>query len=164
MKSMPDSLYAHGDATTRKLHWWYGHEVLISDDKSHLLRLIGNTFGQACDRYIIEATPEDLRRLILEQWGEGIRYIGFAESPPLRPTVRIHGDAAMDYSTRIALRDYLTRTSSSGEKGLHRLSGPKTSDEGHRVGPRTGTQRWTEHHRRRSAGYTQTARRGANPG
>ena len=39
---MPEKLYAYGDAETKDLHWRYGSEVLISDDKEKLLRIVNS--------------------------------------------------------------------------------------------------------------------------
>lgn len=124
MNSIPDKLYVHGSAETHELHWWYGHKVLVSDNKANLTRIIGNTFAQD-DRYVIELTPEELRRLILSQWEEGTRYLTFRDSPPLRPLVDIEGGAAMDYRTRISLASYLTGSypeRSSGHRHLTKVA------------------------------------------
>lgn len=107
MNPLADKLYVHGSAETRELHWWLGHKVLVSDNRANILGIIGETFAQD-DRHIIEVTPEELRRLILEQWEEGTHYLTFWDSPPLRPGVDIEGRSAMDYRTRVSLADYLT--------------------------------------------------------
>ncbi len=44
---MPKKLYTYGDAETKDLHWRYGSEVLISDDKEKLLCIVNNVMGQA---------------------------------------------------------------------------------------------------------------------
>lgn len=119
MNSMPDKLYVHGSAETRELHWWHGHKVLISDNRASVLRIIEKTFAQD-DRHVIEVTPEDLRRLILEQWEEGTRYLTFWDSPPLRPVVDIEGRAAMDYLGRISLTNYLTSRNPEEGKNFQR--------------------------------------------
>lgn len=107
MNSLPDKLYVHGSAETCELHLWFGHKVLVSNNRAHVLRIIEETFAQD-DRHIIEVTPEKLRRLILEQWEEGRRYLTRWDAPPLRPVVDIEGRAAVDYRTRVSLADYLT--------------------------------------------------------
>lgn len=107
MNKMPPILYVHAEAAIRALHWWYGHRILVSDNRANVLRIVANTFAQD-HRHVLKTTPEELRRLILEQWGEGTRYLPLGESPPLRPVVDIDGRAAMDYATRVALSTYLT--------------------------------------------------------
>ena len=84
---MPKKLYAYGDAETKDLHWRYGSEVLISDDKEKLLRIVNNVYGAGDDRDVVEAEQEEMRRLILRQWGEGLRYYGLDEGPPHQDVV-----------------------------------------------------------------------------
>jgi hypothetical protein len=46
---MPKKLYAYGGAETKDLHWRYGSEVLISDDKEKLVRIV-NSVLPTCPR------------------------------------------------------------------------------------------------------------------
>ncbi len=98
---IPKKLYAYGDAETKDLHWRYGSEVLISDDKEKLLRIVNNVYGAGDDRDVVEAAPEEMRRLILRQWGEGLRYYGLDEGPP-------HPDVVLElYHTPEAVKEQL---------------------------------------------------------
>jgi len=88
MPNMPDKLFAYGNAETRDLHFWDGTNVLISDDKDKLVCTINNVYGAGEERAVVEASPEEMHRLIIRQWGEGIRYSGVGEAPA-HPTVSL---------------------------------------------------------------------------
>jgi hypothetical protein len=88
MPNMPDKLFAYGNTETRDLHFWHGTDVLISDDKDKLVCTINNVYGAGEERAVVEASPEEMHRLIVRQWGEGIRYSGMGEAPA-HPTVRL---------------------------------------------------------------------------
>jgi len=88
MPNLPNKLFAYGNAETRDLHFWDGTNVLISDDKDKLVCTINNVYGAGEERAVVEASPEEMHRLIIRQWGEGIRYSGVGEAPA-HPTVRL---------------------------------------------------------------------------
>ncbi len=100
-----DTLYAVGDRDTKELHFHYGTDVLLSDDKQKLLGIIRAVFGTGSDDEVVEVTVEELRSLIHTQWNSSKRL-----------SVTIESDT-MEKAARWALEDYLTTPPPLGVSG-----------------------------------------------
>ena len=100
------TLYAVGDRDTKELHFHYGTDVLLSDDKQKLLGIIRTVFGTGSDDEVVEATVEELRSLIHTQWNSSKRL-----------SVTIESDT-MEKAARWALEEYLTTPPPLGVGGL----------------------------------------------
>jgi hypothetical protein len=101
-----DTLYAVGDRDTKELHFHYGTDVLLSDDKQKLLGIIRTIFGTGYDDEVVEATVEELRSLVHTQWDSSKRL-----------SITIESDI-MEKAARWALEEYLRTPPPLGVGGL----------------------------------------------